>query len=838
MPPRTVITDPGSASAPYTAALARLGGAGLARLRARLRQCLREADVADIPSPAAPEWEVGPVPLVFTAAEWRPLEAALKQRARLINALLIDLYGQQEALRQKALPAEIVFRDPYFRRPAVGLDPGRTNPATLLRFDLVKTADGWHFGDTHVNTPIGLAFALQNRRFLTQEAGELYGTLPDYRRINDFPLRLLDALQALAPGDASSGSGAPAIVMLTPGPGDPVYFEHSFLARKMGVPLAQGGDLLVVDNRVYFKTIAGLEPVDVIYRRLNDAHIDPVVFTTPAEVWGIPGLLQCVRHGRVTVANAIGAGLAENRALHAFLPRLMRFYLAEAPLLPSVTTYYGGDPDVVDLLLDHKEHLFVRPAHGPTPGMPRPEPDRPLTRGRGSVRRLQRTPHAFVVQPAVRPEPLLPAPGRRRPAPVRLCAYVLCSGRRITVLPGGLTVAADDVPSPEVIGLTADTVVLTEPGVRSRRAGSDAADPPVVSPTRHLVPGSRAAESLFWLGRYLERAESSARMLSILEEVGLEEIPRAERLRWLPLWQGVLDATGHAGEDGRTRVPLPTAFPAGRVWQMALDDTHDSSIISAVGRARENAGRTRHYVSPEAWAFLVRLDGRLQMLRGRRRARPEPDDARLRSWTLDCAETALAGINGFLAVADRTMLHDAGWQFLRIGLHLERAIVTCSALRHALDTALDADPDEDEPAGGSRESPALSALLRMLGSQDAYRRLYQSQARPRLVSDLFLHQTEAPRSVAHCLTELQSAFAAVSAVHATATEPADATTRLLAWLHRAPVDADTPTPAGVFDKVLERLLRLAQTVGDHFFSHQASLPGPDVRQVELPLDAG
>ncbi|MBC8011805.1 MAG: circularly permuted type 2 ATP-grasp protein, partial [Burkholderiales bacterium] len=335
-------------------------------LRPRLRLSIRDASLTDLSHPddssgraANQFWKLEPSPLVLSAEEWAPLEAGLRQRARLINALLVDIYHGQQVLREKILPPEAVLSDPFYRRPCLGLEPERANPATLLRFDLVRTPAGWRCVQTRSNTPIGLSYAVQNRRFMTQEAGDLYRSLPDYHSVINFPLQLLGALRALAPRDRLS----PSIVVLTAGPRDAFYSEHSFLARKMGLPLARGDDLLVLDNTVYFKTVGGLERVDVIYRRLNDAHIDPVVFSTDRETAGIPGLLQCIRAGRVALANSIGTGLAESRVIEAYLPRLAKFYLGEKLLLPSPECYACGDPDRLEQILDQSSRFVIRPAH-------------------------------------------------------------------------------------------------------------------------------------------------------------------------------------------------------------------------------------------------------------------------------------------------------------------------------------------------------------------------------------------------------------------------------------------------------------------------------------------
>jgi uncharacterized circularly permuted ATP-grasp superfamily protein/uncharacterized alpha-E superfamily protein len=827
--------------------------AQLRPLRARLRASIRDAGLTDFGTAAGPAglpfWELEPTPLVLEASEWTLLDAALRQRAHFVNALLVDLYGGQQALHQQILPPELVLSDPYYRRPCLGLEPQRASPATLLRFDLVKTADGWLFDDTRANTPIGLSYAVQNRRFMTQEATDLYRSLPDYHSVINFPLQLLDHLRGLARDDIR----APSIVVLTAGPHDPFYSEHSFLARKMGLPLARGDDLLVLDNRVYFKTIAGLERVDVIYRRLNDSHIDPVVFSTDRENAGIPGLLHCIRTGNVVVANSIGTGIAESRALNAYVPRLMRFYLGEKPLLGTVPTYTCGDTDHLDHILEHGDRLNILPAHDARHGdwlsTNIATASNPALYGPNGLSRIVReNPHAFVAQPRLQILPV--SPGPRNAAPARLSAFVLCNGKRFSVFPGGLVRLGEPDQVIARVGPTADTVVLIDTQANSGDIADHEAAPGAVQAN---TLGSRAAEHLFWLGRYLERAEATARMLSILDDVALEEISAKDRRRWLPIWRGLLEATGHTDHKITARANPQASLSTDLMWRMSLDTANSSSIYSSVSWAVENARQLRDYVSPEVWTTLGRLLRRLDDLHklrpvpGRRPARPE----RGPSLPTQAVEAVLTEINAIIGLAERTMVQDAGWHFLRMGLHLERATMTCSALRHIL-SALDTAATAKEPAAATtntpyRDNPELSALLRMLGSQDAYRRLYQMRSQPRYVAELFLQQPDAPRSIFHNLHQIKTSLRAIRLdVREEGNDPtinavADTlhfivSVPLALHFNEDPALADTQAAklGDTLADLLDRLYSLHPVLSDHYFSHQARI-APSVTQVELKL---
>lgn len=814
--------------------------AQLRPLRNRLRLSIRDAGLTDLTLADANNlsgafWELEPTPLIIDAAEWALLEAAIKQRAHLVNAFLVDIYSGQRVLREGVIPPDIIFSDPYYRRPRLGLTPERANPATLLRFDLIKTATGWVFTDTHANTPIGLSYAVQNRRFLTQEAGELYRAMPDYQSIINFPLQLLDALRALAPRDRTT----PNIVVLTTGPRFPFFSEHSFLARKMGLPLAHGDDLLVLDNRVYFKTVAGLERVDVIYRRLNDAHIDPVVFSTEREAAGIPGLLQCIRSGTVVLANDIGTGLAESRALHPHLGRLMRFYFGEKPLLPQVTTYTCGDVDQLEYVLDHRNEFRLRPVHDARIGQP-PAPA-PRFGPRGLPQIVREAPYSFVAQAHLKSVPL--NPGAKKKVPFRLSTYVLAHGRQYVVMPGGVVNLGAEPPADRV-GVSADVIVMAD---NTGRLGelSDL-EATVACGAQSTLPGSRAAESLFWLGRYLERAESAARMLNIVDDVALEEIPARDRPRWLPVWRGLLEATGHGSEKISARANPHATFGRDLPWRMTLDGRNPSSLLSSVRAAADNARQLRDYVSPEAWSLLSRLLDRLDHLarlprKPTRLARSEQPNSSL------AIQAVLTDINAFLGTAERTMLHDAGWHFMLLGVQLERAIMTCGALRHvlgALDEAARAHPDPVEASLIYRDNPELSALLRMLGSQDAYRRLFQTRSQPRFVAELFLQKPDAPRSI---LQTLQTMQASLDAIRADTQDPPDeaaamAIARATTFVAELRLDRyfgvepheNQLTLGETLSTLLELLWSVYPQLSDQYFNHQARLTGTD-QQAELTL---
>lgn len=817
-----------------------LPSAQIRPLRNRLRQSIRDAGLTDLsPSPDQSReafWDLEPTPLIIPASEWRALARGITQRARLINAFLSDLYGAQESLRANVVPPEFTLADPYYRRPCLGLTPDRMDPASLIRFDLVKTEKGWQVAETHTNAPVGLSYAVQNRRFLTQEAADYYRELPDYHSIINAPLDLVDCLRRLAPRKVKR----PTMVFLTTGPRYPFYSEHSFLARKMGIRLAQGSDLLVLGNQVFFKTVAGLERVDVIYRRVNDAHIDPVVFSTEIESAGIPGLMQCIRAGNVTVANAIGSGVAESRALAAYLPALCRFYLGERLLLPSLPTWVFTDTDHVDAILERSNSLDVLPLHSARIGSPL-EPRIKLGPGR-LPRTVRESPAGFVARERWDSLPLVA--GRKRDPGFRFSAFALTSGMASSALPGGIVNIGPGPHPRDRVGRCADVVVLSP----DQEAPGNLADleDPVGFENKLPPPSSRAAESLFWLGRYLERAESTARMLGILDDVALEEIPAAERKKWLPLCRGLLAATGHEQEKIDARANPRRLLTEDMMWRMTLDRRHPSSLLNTVGAAAANARELREWVSPEAGRILNDIDLKLRANLGQIPAGKSKvarsSRARMATQSL---KAVLVAINACLGSTARTMLHDAGWYFMQIGKQLERAAFTAATLIHVLpETTNEPDHRTSPRAIPYRDNPELSALLRMLGSQDAYRRLFRTRSQPRLVAQLLLQQEDAPRSILHNLREMEQGL---SAIHRFTGEtgqipPIEAVKAGIATLEHLDLDpyfepslrrSKNKTPLDeVLDSIAAQLDDLHESFGDYYFSHQARIK-PDDTQSEL-----
>jgi uncharacterized circularly permuted ATP-grasp superfamily protein len=376
------------------------------------------------------------IPRVIPHAEWDVVERGLIQRATALNQFLADVYHEQRILRDRRIPVELVLGAKHFQREMVGLDVPRGVYAHVIGSDIVRDENGDYLVlEDNLRSPSGASYMLENRQAMKRTFAQLferYGVLA----IDRYPQELLATLESVAPG----GSYAPTVVLLTPGVHNSAYFEHSYLARQMGIELVEGGDLICHDDRVYMRTTRGLKPVDVIYRRIDDAYIDPLTFARDSML-GVPGLVNAYRAGNVALANALGTGVADDKAVYSYVPEMIRYYLGEEPVLANVPTYLGADDDDRRYMLAHLDELVVKSVdesggYGMLVGPHASVGELAAYRGR-----IQAAPRKFVAQPVIGLSRHPVYIDELRPAHVDLRPYVLC-GDTFKVVPGALTRAA------------------------------------------------------------------------------------------------------------------------------------------------------------------------------------------------------------------------------------------------------------------------------------------------------------------------------------------------------------------------------------------------------------
>ncbi len=380
-------------------------------------------------------WPFDIIPRVIPLREWRVVEAGLKQRLQALNLFIDDLYHRQKIIRDKVVPAELIAQSKGFRKECVGITPAYKVWANICGSDLVRDSDGTMYVlEDNLRVPSGVSYMIENREVTKRVLPELFEDttiLP----VDDYPDRLLEMLQSIAPGRRKR----PEVAVLTPGIYNSAYFEHAFLARSMGAELVEGGDLLVDDDDcVYMKTVAGKTRVEVIYRRVDDLFLDPEVFN-PESVLGVPGLMRAWRKGNVALANAPGCGVADDKVVYSYVPEIIRYYLDEDPLLPNVPTFRCNDKKQLEHVLANLESLVVKPANE-SGGYGMLVGPQSTARERKEFAALVRSnPRNYIAQPALK---LSTAPslcdGALEPRHLDLRPFIL-QGRDIYVTAGGLT---------------------------------------------------------------------------------------------------------------------------------------------------------------------------------------------------------------------------------------------------------------------------------------------------------------------------------------------------------------------------------------------------------------
>jgi uncharacterized circularly permuted ATP-grasp superfamily protein/uncharacterized alpha-E superfamily protein len=676
-------------------------------------------------------WVMDPIPLVIGAAEWGHIERSILQRATLLNAMLGDLYGPRKMMADHSLPPAMLFASPHFLRACTGIVPPAGIYLHSYAADLARSPDGnwWVIAD-RTQAPSGIGYALENRLVSARTLPSVFSQC-DVRQLTRFFEASRDGLLALAPNHR----GNPRVVLLTPGPHNETYFEHSFLARHWGFPLVEGADLTVRDNRVYLKTLAGLEPVDLILRRMDDSFCDPLELRGDS-LLGVPGLVQAARSGHVAIANALGSGLMETASYLAFLPALCRHLLGEDLRMPSVATWWCGDEAPRRYVLEHLEELVIKPAfpqHGQRVEFPA---SMDAAAREDLARRIAAQPEQFVAQEQVA---LSTAPVRTDAGlaarHVVLRVFAAWDGTGYTVMPGGLTrVSTEDrslVVSMQLGGGSKDTWVLgaSSEGPAAARTAPHSTPAPLDAPRSSGELPSRVADNLFWLGRYAERVEAAVRLVRALLP-GLSGEEDFGRTASLDTIVHVVSGLGFLPQE------LMHSSLAQQRWQvenlltgMVFDPSRTSAIGWSLKHIRRVTWPLKERLSQDTWRVLQQLETDF--------ATTAPANAEQRLVVaMNLLDHAIVTLSAFAGLLMESTTRGYGWRFLDIGRRMERALQMADWLRVGVAQA----PFENEPY--------LELLLQIADSSITYRTRYLTTLRTEHVLELLLADEANPRSVA------------------------------------------------------------------------------------------
>ena len=681
-----------------------LGATELAARFERADQYLRDAGVFyrkyDGAEGKERAWPLAHVPLIIDESEWLLITKGLTQRAELLEKIVADIYSDNLLVSRGLLPPELVARNSEFLRPLVGIKPRSGNFLHFCAFELGRGPNGawWVLGD-RTQAPSGAGFALENRVATTRALSDIYSQL-NVHRLAGFFRDFRDTLFA----DAGKNDGRVAI--LTPGQLNDTYFEHAYIARYLGFMLLEGEDLVVEDGEVKVRTVAGLKPVSVLWRRMDASFIDPLELRYDSHI-GTPGLVDALRHGSISMVNAAGSGILETRAFAAFMPKLSQALLGEDLDLPGIATWWCGQETERRHVIDNFNRMMIGPAFSTQIAI---DDDQSTVLGASlspearaqKLARIAANGFDFVGQEPVK---LSTAPvhvaGHLEPRPITLRVYAARTRNGWTIMPGGFARVGYTLDTTAIAmqrgGQAADVWVVSSSPVEMVSLLPQAGEKLVRNPAGSLP--SRAADNLIWLGRYAERCEATVRILRAYN-ARLAETSNPK----VPILSDTRTYLSHLGVDAKQALPL--------------------GLMAAIDSAVRSASQIRDRFSPDGWLALNDLAKTTR----RFTTTLKPGDDATRAMTV-----LLRKLAGFSGLVHENMYRFAGWRFLEIGRRLERGIQIAGI------TGWLTRPDA--PDG------ALEMLLEIGDSVIAHRRRYSVSAGTQSALDLLVLDPLNPRSV-------------------------------------------------------------------------------------------
>ena len=820
-----------------------LGGDGFDDLNHRstnLQRQIRDNGVtynvyADANGPQRP-WSLDLFPLILSAQDWAQIATGVQPRAQLLERIMADIYGPQQLLSLGLLPAALVQGHPGYLRAMHGALPAGGAFLHIAAFDLARGPDGrWWVVSQRTQAPSGLGYLLENRLAISRLFPEAFRELKVQRLAASYKA-LVDGMKAASPAQRRGEESR--IVLLTPGPFNETYFEHAYLARYLGLTLVEGSDLLVRDDKLYLKTLQGLEPVHGVLKRLDDEFLDPLELRSDSTL-GVPGLLQAIRAGNVVVANAPGSAFLESSALLGFLPALSRHLLNQPLALPSLASWWCGEQAALQAVLPHLKDCVIKstyPGSDAESAIVQTLSARELDEWAG---RLVRRGEDYTVQAYL---PLSQTPtwqGQRiAPRSTMLRVFAVADGTGAwQVLPGGLARLAgvnDKIASMQQGGSSADVWVVSSSAPVAHKASSSAASAAPAgaelgAPTRasarslHKPPvTSRAAENLFWLGRYTERTENAIRMAQVtLQALNGEDQSSPPLLAWL---------SELAVKNGLVLDSVPAATQARRVFERSLiaslaDTEQGASVGYSLRALKGAASAVRERLSQEQWHVIIRAEAdffaRCQAFSG-----PQHPASEALEYSSVEALSALESASGFLAAmtgaqTDR-MSRDDGWRLLSTGRHIERLNTLAASLILGFET------------GAVHDEGGFGAMLALFDSTITFHAQYQQQRDVPALLELLVLDRDNPRSLGWVAQTLRGRLARLAENTVGAPQPVPDLTHALpdpgSWQLD---DLCSPAPGAPQDQRYAGLLaqleqccsaafELSDALSRRYFSHAAT----------------
>lgn len=730
---------------PFIRSLAEMGMEELSQSHQEARRILRENGVTyNIQGDNGGEdrpLELDPIPFLINNQDWKEIEVGLQQRAELLDLILKDIYGDRTLIREGLLPYDLIHGHDGFLIQSSRIRIPSQRELVWYAADIARGANGgiWALSD-RTQAPSGVGYALENRLATARAMPGLFRDC-QVHRLSFFFRAIRDSLAELG----SKNRNPSRIVVLTPGPEHRTYFEHAYLASYMGYTLAQGADLTVRDGAVWLKTLEGLQQVDVIFRRVNDIYCDPLEFSGESGL-GVVGLLEAARRGNVAIVNSIGSSVLENPGIFPFLPGIARARLGQDLKIPSIATWWCGQPKELKYVLDHIDKLVIKNTSC-RPGVKPIFGDRLSKKQKEALKvRIRSNPHAYVGQERIlfSTTPSL-VKGVIRPRRAILRSFLVGGSQGYTVMPGGLTRSLPEEATftlaNQVGGVSKDTWVLSaepEKQVLWWRPPKVVGAENSATVNRDELP-SRTAENLYWVGRYAERAESVGRLLRTTLRLFRESEEPTMESTFQPLGQ-LVQALNACTQGTAPELPDPAskevAGPEKELLALSLDMSRKGSLCAVIYSMRSACYAVRDLWSTDTWRLIEEIEDRW--------IHPGAQVERTLTAVQKSLDRLITDLVALFGLNSESMAHELGWTLLNAGRRIERASYSATLIKSIFRTKL-------EP---QVEYALMESALTTIESLTLHRRRYRTYLQPQTVLELLLLDETNPRSLIYQINQL------------------------------------------------------------------------------------
>jgi uncharacterized circularly permuted ATP-grasp superfamily protein/uncharacterized alpha-E superfamily protein len=734
----------------FFSSLHQLGYTELQNRNIDILRLLKENGVAyniyNDPSGQTRPWELDPIPQLITAHEWETINAGLIQRAELFDLLLKDIYGPQILIKNGIIPQELIYLHPGFIRSCVNIKLPGTQHLVLYAADMARGIDGrlWIISD-RTQAPSGSGYALENRFAMSSVLPELFSNL-NIKRLSPYFDSLQQALTNIAPRNSDN----PRVVVLTPGPDNETYFEHSYLAAYLGLTLVQGNDLMVKDNYVWLKTIDGLEKVDVILRRLDDVYCDPLELKSDS-LLGIPGLVQVVRKGNVAIANPLGSSIVESAGLVPFLPAVAKYFFGTELIMPSIATWWCGQPKEMNYVISNLKTLVVRKIFRNIAGTRSAIDGASLsaTQAEELIQQIKANPYLYVGQEKINfsstPSWL---DGKIVAGHSLFRSFLVSHNNSYIAMPGGLTRtntgANSFIISNQLGGISKDTWVLSADDEQEHPLSLQLNTDTLQHKTMKRSLPSHTAENLFWVGRYTERVIYNARLQRTVMQRLLQSnrtFTADDESTEAVLLQTLTQCTYTFPGFFEDKVPAKREEIYAKPWTELTDvlynEKRNGSLSHNLSLLKNTVYSVRNFWALDTWRVLRQMEDEWN----KTKADPHTDHLRMIS-SIDSLNTSMFA---FLGMNRESVRREQGWNIMDLGRKIEQSLYIITLLRSLFQRK------QEEQT----EHELLESVMIAGQSLITYRYTYRDHLQLPLALELLMLDNNYPKSLAYLVKKIK-----------------------------------------------------------------------------------